>query len=932
MRSVTKLIEEAYKSGASDLDLSGRNLTELPESIGKLKQLTRLYLPGNKLKTLPDSIRNLTSLEHLDLEGNRLTSVPSIVFELSQLKSLVLWRNVLTSLANEIANLKNLVSLDLMDNRLTPLPPVIGQLSQLKNLDLNNNYLTAIPEEIGQLVRLETLHLSANQLTALPKTINRLNRLKILAVVHNELSFLPETMGDLVDLEYLNLDENNLSELPQTIGSLTNLTVLSLRNNQLTKLPQSLRLLSSLTHLNLHGNDALGLPIEVLGTGTYDGVQGNAPAILEYYFRARSGPRPLNEAKLIFVGRGAVGKSSLVKRLVHNRFDPTEKKTEGIQITTWPILLNEKEQVRLNVWDFGGQEIMHATHQFFLTQRSLYVLVLSGRAGSEDEDAEYWLKMIESFGGDSPVIVVLNKIKEHAFDVNRRALQNKYPIRSFIKTDCEDGTGIVDLHRAIERETDQLEHLRDHFPANWFQIKDRLAQMDQNYLSFDDYCALCAELGEPEEPAQVLLASYLHSLGIVLNYKDDPRLQDTHVLNPHWVTNGIYRILNSDQLAEKQGVIRLEELQRILPPNEYPSKMHRFIFDLMKKFELCFSFPENDTTYLVPELLDNQEPSMTEEFDPETCLNFQYHYTVLPAGLLPRFIVRTHALSEGLPRWRTGVILKFEQNRALVKADMHDKKVFISVTGPVASRRRLLAIVRSDLDRIHHDIRNLQPQAVVPLPQHSHEYVLYSDLIVMEQSGMKRFPKVVSGKVIELVVDYLLDGIDLEGSRNKTTHLTLFYSYSHKDERLREELETHLKLLHRRGLISSWHDRKIEAGEDWKQKINDNLEAADIILLLISSDFIASDYCYEKEMKRALERHDKGEALVLPIVVRDVNLAQAPFADLQYLPTDGRPVTKWPDKDSAWRNVSEGVERAIQSRRRDSPAWIPSSWRSRLER
>ena len=751
-------------------------------------------------------------------------------------------------------------------------------------------------------------------------------------LVGNELRFLPETIGDLVDLEALYLEGNHLSGLPESIGRLTKLNHLNLRNNQLTQLPQSLRLLPKLWALNLHGNEALGLPVEVLGADTRLDLRGNAPAILEYYFRASDGPRPLNEAKLIFVGRGAVGKSSLVNRLVHKRFDPNERKTEGIQITTWPILLHEKEQVRLNVWDFGGQEIMHATHQFFLTQRSLYVLVLSGRAGSEDEDAEYWLKMIESFGGDSPVIVVLNKIKEHAFDVNRRALQNKYPIRSFVKTDCEDGTGIDDLHRAIERETDQLEHLRDHFPANWFQIKDRLAQMEQNYLGFDDYCALCAELGEPEEPAQVLLASYLHSLGIVLNYKDDPRLQDTHVLNPHWVTNGIYRILNSDRLAEKQGVIGLEELQRILPQSEYPIKMHRFIFDLMKKFELCFSFPENDTTYLVPELLDNQEPLMTEEFEPETCLNFQYHYTVLPAGLLPRFIVRTHALSEGLPRWRTGVILKFEQNRALVKADMHDKKVFISVTGPVASRRRLLAIVRSDLDRIHHDIRNLQHQAVVPLPQYPHEYVMYSDLIVMEQKGIKSIPKVVGGEVILLGVDQLLNGIDLEGSRNKTTHVTLFYSYSHKDERLREELETHLKLLHRRGLISSWHDRKIEAGEDWKQKINDNLEAADIILLLISADFIASDYCYEKEMTRALERHDKGEALVIPIIIRDVNLAEAPFGELQYLPTDGRAVTKWPDKDSAWRSVSEGVERAIRSRRRDSPGWVPSSWRGRLAR
>ena len=110
--------------------------------------------------------------------------------------------------------------------------------------------------------------------------------------------------------------------------------------------------------------------------------------------------------------------------------------------------LNGEEEARLHIWDFGGQEIMHSTHQFFLTQRSLYLLVLNGREGGEDADAEYWLQLIESFGGESPVIVVLNKIKEHPFDLNRRALQQKYPgIRAFLQTDCADKTGLAELDR-----------------------------------------------------------------------------------------------------------------------------------------------------------------------------------------------------------------------------------------------------------------------------------------------------------------------------------------------------------------------------------------------------------------------------------------------------------------------------------------------------
>jgi 5'-methylthioadenosine/S-adenosylhomocysteine nucleosidase len=137
----------------------------------------------------------------------------------------------------------------------------------------------------------------------------------------------------------------------------------------------------------------------------------------------------------------------------------------------------------------------------------------------------------------------------------------------------------------------------------------------------------------------------------------------------------------------------------------------------------------------------------------------------------------------------------------------------------------------------------------------------------------------------------------------------LFCSYSHRDEDLRKELEPHLKLLQRQGLIDVWFDRDIEANEDWRQQVDHNLEKADIILLLISADFIASDYCYEKEMRRALERHERGDARLIPVILRDVNLKGAPFANLQYLPKDGRPVTLWENRDTAWRSISEGIEK-----------------------
>ena len=741
----------------------------------------------------------------------------------------------------------------------------------------------------------------------------------------NQLTALPESLGQLTALQTLLLSGNHISALPASLGQLTALERLNLSDNQISALPESLGRLNGLRELYLHNNPHLGLPVEVLGPTWHEVHEKEKPpaspkSILDYYFRSRQAG-PLNEAKLILIGRGAVGKSSLVDCLVHKKpFDPNKKKTEGIQITAWPLELNG-EKVRLHVWDFGGQEIMHATHQFFLTERSLYLLVLNGREGGEDADADYWLRLIESFGGNSPVIVVLNKIKEHPFDLNRRALEQKYiGIREFVPTDCEDGSGIEKLRRTIERETDRLEDLRVKFPTAWFAIKDRLAGMQKNFLSFEEYRKECEERGEREAEAQEKLAGFLHSLGIALNFRDDPRLTDTHVLNPVWVTSGIYTVLNSHKLAEHDGQISVSELGGILDKQTYPIKMHGFLLDLMRKFDLCFAFGDDQAgRYLIPELLDKQQPAKTAEFVPEECLNFQYHYPVLPEGLIPRFIVRTHAMSTGLPRWRSGVILQFEGCQALVKGDVQERRVWISVAGPVRGRRNLLAIIRNDFERIHGDIKKLQPQAMVPVPRHPEVVLPYEDLLTFENEGMEDFPTVVDGKVLKLAVRELLNGVDIERPRKRDELLTrtdgavtLFISYAHKDEALRAELDAHLKLMQRTGLVQKWDDRLLKPGEEWRKGIDDNLERADIILLLVSADFLASDFCWQEEMEHALERHQTGKARVIPIIIRNADWTQAKFAKLQALPKEGQAVTLWPDRDSAWTNVAEGIRRVAE--------------------
>ncbi len=143
--------------------------------------------------------------------------------------------------------------------------------------------------------------------------------------------------------------------------------------------------------------------------------------------------------------------------------------------------------------------------------------------------------------------------------------------------------------------------------------------------------------------------------------------------------------------------------------------------------------------------------------------------------------------------------------------------------------------------------------------------------------------------------------------------IEVFYSYSHRDQRLRDQLETQLALLKREGLLSSWHDRKIGAGEEWVGQIDAHLNTAQIILLLISANFIASEYCYDIEMKRALEKHNTGQARIIPVILRPCDWHNAPFGKLQALPTDGKPITgrSWHNLDEAFLDVVKGIRKAI---------------------
>ena len=796
------IIAQAEREGWTELDLSGNDLERLPSEIGRLQSLEKLILgkyeggvKGNRLTAIPQEIFQLTNLKELHIPLNEITAIPDAIAQLSNLTNLSLFRNQITAIPDVIASLANLTTLEISGNQITAIPDAIAQLSNLTSLNLSGNQITAIPDAIAQLSNLTMLAIHTNQITVIPDAITQLSNLTGLTFSGNQITAIPDAITQLSNLTTLHFSSNQITAIPDAISNLANLTTLRFSNNQITAIPDAIANLTNLTELYLYNNQITAIPdaIAQLSNLTLLDLRDNPlpippeiligyknpAAIIGYWQKLKQGERkPLNEAKVILIGHGAVGKTSLVRQLIDRNFKPDETKTEGIDIRHWQITARE-ETVKLRVWDFGGQEIMHATHQFFLTERSLYLLVLNARKDEGNNDVEYWLKIVESFGKDAPVLIIANKSDEHPLKLNRRHLQEKYPnIQGFFETSCKTGLGLDDLRKAIAQQIAAMDHVFNELPQQWFRLKEQIEQDNRDHIPYTEYERICndQEISDRQERSDLL--RLLHLLGIVLNFADDPTVPDTSVLNPEWVTGGVYRILNDNKLSTKdKGMLNWQDLPRILTPKDKgdrdcyrETRDRKFILDMMQKFELCFPLDSNsqNPVYLIPELLDEEE---TDTGTWENTLNLEYHYKILFSSVISRFIVNMHHCISKRTYWRTGVILEFsEGNRAQIKADLADAKIFIRIDGNPNTRRSSLAAIRNTFESIHHSISALEVDERVPLPDNPKVSISYKHLLKLETKGETNyFPE---GSDLDYNIRELLDGIssiEERRSRNDKT-------------------------------------------------------------------------------------------------------------------------------------------------------------------
>lgn len=623
-----------------------------------------------------------TNAEELSLRAYGLAELPAQIGQLHNLKKLRLSSNQLVRLPAEIGQLTNLRALDLAHNQLIELPPQLGQLVHLQVLNLGWNQLTELPLEIGELVNLRALKVQSNQLIKLTPQVGQLTRLQELDLTDNRLIRLPLQIGQLNALVKLYLHQNQFDDLPASIGQLAKLQEFGCVLNPLAKLPKE---------VVAQGNDAILTYLRALAQNTVPVPPAQAVSVLAQPKAAIAvQPQPttpvstrLRRGKLVLVGEGGTGKTSLLRRLRDERFNTDEMTTRGMTVESIKLPHPSGGEMTLNAWDFSGQEIYHATHQFFLSSGALFVLVWNARLGWQQGRLAYWLEMIQARAPKSLIVLVATHIDQVASTLPLSELRTRFPqIAASISVSNATGEGIDDVRALLTEQAATLPSMGYLMPTTWAKATDALRGELGPTVSMGEFRRIMLGNGVSKDSISVL-AGWLHELGDILYFADDPDLGDWVVVKPGWVSAQIGKVISDPTLARTGGVLTLAHLVTLWPEMDRPLRTK--LLRLMQRFDLAYMIPDDpDGNALIVGLLPDEEPDYRTRWQAQSGIEMQVIYrfeSSLPAGVPVWFIAREHRFGTGI-QWRNGVLLTDGSSHALLRADSGRSTVQITVRGP----------------------------------------------------------------------------------------------------------------------------------------------------------------------------------------------------------------------------------------------------------
>ncbi|MBI5916764.1 MAG: TIR domain-containing protein, partial [Bacteroidetes bacterium] len=607
-------------------------------------------------------------------------------------------------------------------------------------------------------------------------------------------------------------------------------------------------------------------PIEIV-------EQGNE-AILKYFAdKAKQGEEKLYEAKIVVVGAGESGKTTLIQKLLnpaHPVPNPADKRTEGIHVTSYPFRGEVKGAAKgltAYLWDFGGQELYHATHQFFLTPDTLYVLLNDNR--KNDTDFYYWLNIVRLRAGDGcPILMVFNaKDKSPRQIVPGEELFAAFPsvVQQPLDVDFADKDfGVFErMKGTVESHFTNLEVLGRPYPALWVQAREALGKLTDERITYTKFQEVCQSKGITDEDSMRILAQTLHNLGVLLYFPDVFGLENLVILQPQWCIDAIYKAFDTESILSKDGRFTEKTLADCWRHDARFREHSLQLLKLMQQFDLCYPVEGSRDEYIAPQLLPLEENRLPD-FPSRHAIHVRFEYTFMPAGMLTSLIARLSRHIRSPHVWRTGVTLAWEEGTlAELTEQAFSRQINIKVVGP--ERQRRLSEIRKVLFDIHQRFKGLKYEelAACPCPDCADKpgATMFEFKELEDNARHNDDMTCRNGRRKKIPAKQILQGIDY------TDHPRIFISYAHKNEALKDEFREMISPMERNGKWKVWDDRYILPNDDWNDEILRHLSEANVIVLMLTPAFFKSNFIYDIEFSRAIQRHESGDALVVGIVV-----------------------------------------------------------------
>lgn len=733
-------------------------------SVSHLKNLrslriysTTVYGSANMFEASVQGLQDLHKLEHLsltdiqfteDLDVSRLPGLISLQLDNTQLP-------VKCGSVTGIQRLRHLQHLHLTavdwDCHLD-----ISGMPDLKSIMLNMNSYTdrGCITGLQHHPVLEILHLSGKWTGPVPD-VSGLKNLRQLRLSSNHSLCQVEGLSQLEALESLDLSDTGIRTIPAGIRALKNLTWLDLSDLELDELPDWLPELG----LEFSGNSytrrilLYNTKVQNVDMSIFDQPQ---EVILQWF--AERNKVPLNEVKVVFLGDGEAGKTHTIARLLKDGEKPTAADFDGA--ATPGIVIRDKEyqldgkKIQVHFWDFGGQEILHSMHRMFLTERTLYVVIINARDDTQDARARYWLHNLRTFAGSAPVLLVLNKIDQNPnASINRPNLEQMYGgLKAVIRMSAlEDSPEQFNraFTDALLRQVQAVGTLGTLWPRSWLALKSGLEKMETHYIHGNDYEDLCDDCGVEKNREELL--HWFNDLGVSFCYSGSARLEDYVILRPEWITNAIYIMLFNRSEDTVNGVIphsaihrmlcprrdQRDRIRRVLPDVTYSIAEMDYVMDVVRKFRLSYAISE--TEEFIPALCQRESMAVAAEYaaDPDT-LEFRMNYEYLPDNVIHRLMVEMRRDLDTRNVWRTGA--RFVQQgtglSAVVCSDGEVLRLFVRSENPMHRPNTYLHILKGNIDQINADMKLQRPYCeVIYKADGIAEAFNYEDLINALEDG-----------------------------------------------------------------------------------------------------------------------------------------------------------------------------------------------------